>query len=332
MTGPEKEGEAMKNHLNKGKKKAKSAVMRLKDRALKSREKRSPAYVIFSLLWRIFDHVVFGKGAELAYYLLFSLLPLVMFGAALLGLMNLDANMFTDISQVIPKDVQNLISSYYEFIKQGQSEWLMYTGLGLSIYFSSAAIRSLMRSLDVAYAVKKPRNPIFGFILSLFFAVIFLATIVVSLFLMVGGGWIIDTIVTYFPQLADYQVVVQIMRFVIMILPLFGIFLLMYIFLPHRKIRPLQAIPGALFSVVAWIGVSMIFSYYVSHFGRYATLYGSLGILLVLMLWLFLTGVIFVLGGELNAILMERKEYLRQKKLLDDGELADSAEPDDPEG
>ena len=322
----------MKNHLKKGKKTAKTAVARLKDRAQKSREKRSPAYVIFSLLWRIFDHVVLGKGAELAYYLLFSLLPLIMFGAALLGLMNLDASMFTEASKVIPQDIQNIISSYYEFIKQGQSAWLMYTGLGLSIYFSSAAIRSLMRSLDVAYAVKKPRNPIFGFILSLFFAVIFLATIVVSLFLMVGGGWIIDTLVAYFPQLADYQVVVQILRFVIMILPLFGIFLLMYTFLPHRKIKPLSAIPGALFSVFAWIGVSVVFSYYVTNFGRYATLYGSLGIVLVLMLWLFLTGVIFVLGGELNAILMERKEYLRQKKMLDDGELADSAEPDDPEG
>ena len=322
----------MRSHLNKGKKKAKTAVARLKEQAQKSREKRSPAYVIFSLLWRIFDHVVFGKGAELAYYLLFSLLPLVMFGAALLGLLNLDAGMFTEISKVIPEDIQNIISSYSNFIKQGQSAWLMYTGLGLSIYFSSAAIRSLMRSLDVAYGVKKPRNPILGFILSLFFAVIFLATIVVSLFLMVGGGWIIDTIVQYFPQLSDYQLIVQILRFAIMILPLFGIFLLMYTFLPHRKIKIHRSIPGALFSVFVWIGVSMVFSYYVSHVGRYATLYGSLSILLVLMLWLFLTGVIFILGGELNAILQERKEYLRQKQLLDDGELADSAEPDDPEG
>ena len=64
----------------------------------------------------------------------------------------------------------------------------------------------------------------------------------------------------------------------------------------------------------------MIFSYYVANFGRYATLYGSLGAIIVLMLWLYITGMIFILGGELNGVLLERKRYLTEKKLLDDGE------------
>jgi membrane protein len=87
------------------------------------------------------------------------------------------------------------------------------------------------------------------------------------------------------------------------------------------------AVPGALFSTFVWIIVSAVFSFYVTNFGRYATLYGSLGAIIVLMLWLYLTGAIFILGGELNAVLLRRRQYLEEKRLLDDGEAEDSAEP-----
>lgn len=302
---------------------------RITARLKRGKERQSFGHVILTMILRIFDHAILGKGAELAYYFLFSFMPLIMFGSALLGLLNLDTSVVSDVTQFIPQDVLDLVSSFYNFIKGGQSITLMYTGLGLSIYFASSALRSLMRSLDVAYSVKKGRNPILQFVMSLFFAVIFLATIVVSLLLMLAGGYIIDVIVKYIPQLTHFQGIINILRFAIMIIPIFGILMLLYIFTPNRKLSVKSAVPGALFSTIAWIAVSVLFSFYVTNFGKYATLYGSLGAIIVLMLWLYLTGIIFIMGGELNAVLLERRRFLDNKQLLDDGEVEDSAEPEE---
>lgn len=312
----------------KGKQKVRGLRNRLAAKVKRGKERQSFGYIILTLALRIFDHSIMGKGAELAYYFLFSFMPLIMFGSAMLGLLNLDTSIVAEATQFIPQDVLNLVRSFYDFIKDGQSTTLMYTGLGLSIYFASAALRSLMRSLDVAYSVKQGRNPILQFIMSLFFAVIFLATIVVSVLLMLAGGYIVDVIVRYVPQLGHFQWIVNILRFAIMIVPIFGILLLLYRFTPNRKLTFKGSVPGALFSTIVWIAVSVIFSFYVTNFGRYATLYGSLGAIIVLMLWLYLTGIIFIIGGEVNAVLLERKRYLAEKQLLDDGEGADPAEPD----
>ena len=300
--------------------KVRSLRNRIASKLAKSKERQGFVYTMLSLILRIFDHSVLGKAAELAYYLLFSFLPLIIFATALLGLLNLDTSRFAGLIQFIPQYVMDLVSSFYNFIKDDKSVTLMYTGLGLGIYFASAALRSLMRSLDTAYQVKNGRNPILQFIMSIFFAVIFLATIVLSLLLMVGGGFIIDIIVKYIPQIGEFQWIINILRFAVMIFPIFAILMLLYIFTPNRKLSVGSAVPGALFSTIMWIVVSMIFSYYVANFGRYATLYGSLGAIIVLMLWLYITGMIFILGGELNGVLLERKRYLTEKKLLDDGE------------
>lgn len=307
----------------RGKRKIHGFRNRIAEKVARGRERQSFGYILLSLLLRIFDHNVLGKGAELAYYFLFSFLPLILFGSSLLGVLNLDMSSFSDLTQFIPQDVLDLVNSYCVYLRENQNATLMYTGLALAIYFASAAVRSLIRSMDTAYGVKKGRNPILQFIMSLFFSVIFLATILVSLLLMVTGGYIIDVIVKYIPQLTHFQWIINILRYAVMIFPIFGILMLLYIFTPHRKLKVSSAVPGALFSTFAWIVVSAFFSYYVTHFGRYASLYGSLGTIIVLMLWLFLTGVIFILGGELNGVLLERKRYLNEKQLLADEEPRD---------
>ncbi|MDD5953379.1 MAG: YihY/virulence factor BrkB family protein [Oscillospiraceae bacterium] len=317
-------GSPVGQKVQKGKQKIRGFRNRLANKLATSKKKQSFGYLMLQMLMRVFDHSVMGKAAELAYYLLFSFLPLIIFATALLGLLNLNTSeiLVSDtISNLIPQDVLNLVSSFYDYIKGDQNITMMYTGLGLSIYFASAAVRSLIRSLDVAYNVKKGRNPILQFILSLFFSVIFLATIVLSMLLMVAGGYLIDVAVRLIPPLNEVQWIINILRFAVMIFPIFGILSLLYLFTPHRKVKVRNALPGALFSTLMWVVVSMIFSFYVSNFGRYSVLYGSLGAILVLMLWLYITGLIFILGGELNGALLERQRYLQEQKMLDDGEL-----------
>lgn len=263
---------------------------------------------------RCFHHNIFGMAAELAYYFLFSFMPLIIFASSLISLLNFDTSQLSSLARMIPNDVMQLVRMYYSYIKKIKSPTLMYTGLILSIYFASSAMRSLMRSLDTAYDVKKGRHPIKQFLMSFFFAVIFLVIILFSLLLMLAGGYIIQGVIRVFPEVANFEVPIQFLRFVVMIFPIWCSIVLLYFFAPNHKVKFRQAMPGALFSTVAWMAVSFLFSFYVTNMGNYSFLYDSLGAIIVLMLWLYITGMILILGGELNFVLARRLSTRRRKK------------------
>lgn len=280
-----------------------------------SKIQKNPFFgAVFQVVIRCFHHNIFGMAAEQAYYLLFSFMPLIIFGSSLISLLNIDTTQFASFAKMIPEDVMALARTYYEYIKEIKSPTLMYTGLALSIYFVSSAMRSLMRSLDIAYDVKKGRHPVKQFIISFFFAIIFLVIILFSLLLMLAGGYIIQFIVDLFPQFANFQATIQLLRFVVMIFPIWVSLFLLYLFAPNRKLTVRSALPGALFSTVIWMAVSVFFSFYVTNMGNYSFLYGSLGAIIVLMLWLYITGMIFILGGELSFVLMIRREEKKKRQ------------------
>ncbi len=254
---------------------------------------------------RSFGHGIMGRGAELAYYFLFSFLPLIIFVAALISAMNIDISSFSGLERLIPQDVLNIISEYYHYIFGAQNTGLMISGLVLSVYFSSAAVRSLMRGLDIAYHVKENRSFIRKLIMSIFFAIILLLMISLSMVVLVAGGKIIELIIYVFPEYEGFEFVTNILRFALPIVPMLFVLVLLFMFVPNQKVKFREAIPGALFSLIAWMVVSAIFSLYVSTLGNYSVLYGSLGAIIVLMLWFYLIGMIFVMGGELNALLFE---------------------------
>lgn len=265
---------------------------------------------------RVFEHGIMGRGAELAYYFLFSFLPLIIFVAALISAMKIDISSFAGLEKLIPQDVLNIISEYYHYIFGAQNTGLMISGLVLSVYFSSAAARSLMRGLDVAYHVKENRSFIRKLIMSIFFAIILLLMISLSMIVLVAGGKIIELIIYVFPEYEGFEFMTNILRFSLPVIPMLFVLTLLFMFVPNQKVKFREAIPGALFSLIAWMVVSAIFSLYVSTMGNYSVLYGSLGAIIVLMLWFYLIGIIFVMGGELNALLFEWKNKTPEPRTM----------------
>ena len=265
---------------------------------------------------RVFEHGIMSRGAELAYYFLFSFLPLIIFVAALISAMKIDISSFAGLEKLIPQDVLSIISEYYHYIFGAKNTGLMVSGLGLSVYFSSAAVRSLMRGLDVAYHVKENRPFIRKLIMSIFFAIILLLMISLSMVVLVAGGKIIELIIYVFPEYEGFEFMTNILRFALPVIPMLFVLTLLFMFVPNQKVKFREAIPGALFSLIAWMVVSAIFSLYVSTMGNYSVLYGSLGAIIVLMLWFYLIGIIFVMGGELNALLFEWKNKTPEPRTM----------------
>ncbi|EQB89372.1 hypothetical protein M918_20530 [Clostridium sp. BL8] len=101
---------------------------------------------------------------------------------------------------------------------------------------------------------------------------------------------------------------VQLIRYPIGFLGMIVVFTALYYYIPCKRLRWLEVMPGAIFTSFLWIVLSMLFAYYVNNYGNYSAIYGSIGAIIILMLWLQITSTTILLGGELNALLAHDKE------------------------
>ena len=181
---------------------------------------------------RVFEHGIMSRGAELAYYFLFSFLPLIIFVAALISAMKIDISSFAGLEKLIP-----------HYIFGAKNTGLMVSGLVLSVYFSSAAVRSLMRGLDVAYHVKENRPFIRKLIMSIFFAIILLLMISLSMVVLVAGGKIIELIIYVFPEYEGFEFMTNILRFALPVIPMLFVLTLLFMFVPNQNfVRQFRAL------------------------------------------------------------------------------------------
>ncbi len=266
------------------------------------------------LIRRYFGHGISRTGAELAYFFLFSFFPLIIFITSLIGKLNIDlSEAMTDAEHVIPSDILSLIDNYINYLASIQSEGLMYTGIFMTIYFFTRSVNALHFAMNRAYSVKEQRNVFIQFLISIMFTVLLMAMIIVTLVLLVSGRSLLEAL-SKLIEVDIYNIELwNILRFAVAACAFLFTLALLYTILPSKRIKLKQAMPGAFSAMLAWLAVSIVFSFYVENIGRYSFLYGSIGAIMVLMLWLYLTGIILVMGAEFNSSIeaykKEKNEY-----------------------
>ena len=254
-------------------------------------------------------HSVAVQSAALAFYLLFTIFPFLIFISALLGLLDLNiAGMMTVLKDFLPEDAVELIRMYLTYVSDNPSPQLMVFGLVFSIYFPMRATNSLMGAVRTAYHLGPPRGVIVQWIKVLLYTVTLIVTIALTLTLMTFGERALWYMVGHFylPEfLAELWVT---LRF-----PAAGAVSFLALFLLYAlaqdTLQPLKNIwPGALFSLTAWMALSWLYSYYANHFSHYSVLYGSIGAVIVVLIWLNLTAVTLILGAEMNGVLISMRK------------------------
>ncbi|HWI46912.1 MAG TPA: YihY/virulence factor BrkB family protein, partial [Rummeliibacillus sp.] len=149
--------------------------------------------------------------------------------------------------------------------------------------------------------------------MSIVFTLMLIVLIVVALVLPVFGEQIGLFLFSAFGFEADFLVIWNKFRLILPPILIFIVLTLMYWTMPNIKLYLRSVLIGALFSTVAWLFVSYCFSYYINNFANYSATYGSIGGIIILMLWLYVTGIILMVGGQLNAIMQQRRELLEMK-------------------
>jgi len=261
-----------------------------------------------------FTHNVGKNAAALAYYLLFALFPLLIFVCNLLGVLDLNVHTVTQaMQQFLPKEVVGIVEVYLDYISNTSSHTLMWFALVFSIWFPTRAAKGLMEDVRRAYGLGKPEKPVAYTIRLLIYTVVFLAVIVLTLILSILGeqvlGYMNKLLPVNSPKMSDYLLSIwQYLRFLPIGLLMVVAIGVLYGASLDRRPPVKQILPGILAALFSWMIVSIAFSFYVENFANYSVIYGTLGAVVVLLVWLFLTAEILILGAEFNAALQRVRE------------------------
>ena len=261
------------------------------------------------LFTNLFEHNVGKSAAALAYYLLFALFPLLIFASNLLGLLDLNINAVTEtLSHFMPKDVEGLVENYLDYVSHTSSKTLLWFALVFSIWFPMRAVKGLMLDVRKAYHLGTPKKLIRYEIRQLIYTVVFLIVIAVTLFLSTMGENILSLIFEYFPKNAPKRSgyllnIWQYVRFIPAGILMFVALGTLYAMSMDEKQKFRTFLPGITLALFGWMIVSIGFSFYVENFASYSIIYGTLGTVIILMVWLYMTSLILIIGAELNAAL-----------------------------
>lgn len=272
---------------------------------------------IKNIVKRIIDDEVPALASELSYSLILSFFPFLIFLMTLIGYLSLDTELVLwELSKVLPDGAYKLVHDTVLEVLQGRNVKLLSLGFILSIWTSSTGFRSVIKGLNKAYDEKEKRSLIKVIIISILCTIGLTFIIVATLFLLVFGEALGRFLMWKFFISGSFMSLWNIVRYAIILTSMILVFALLYRYTPSKRLRWREVIPGAIFATIGWIVVSIGFSFYVNNFGNYSRLYGSIGAVIVLLTWLYLTSIIIMVGGELNAALAFDRKVKENPNIL----------------
>lgn len=262
------------------------------------------------MVFNFFDHNIGKNAAAIAYYLIFALFPFLIFVSNLLGLLNLDIGAINkSLTLVLPSDVVEIIVNYLEYVDKASTGSLFIFSLFFSVYFPMRVARGLMDNVRLAYRLEKTRYK-FSYIMRQlgYTFILFLSIALTLLFLIMGHRFFkYITNLSFFANtvnISNFLIILwDYLRFFIVGLIMFGTVKALYILSQDGRRVMTKVLPGTIVSLVVWLLVSMLFSMYVDNFANYSVVYGTLGAVIILLIWLYLTALILIFGAELNGAL-----------------------------
>lgn len=272
-------------------------------------------HVLQEMIRRFINHNITASGAQMAYFLLMMIFPFIMFLIAVLGYLNIpvDDTLYF-LSSVAPKEVMQIISKYVEYLLTEKKGDLIFVAVIASFWTASNSLNALTNSLNMAYGIEETRSYTKKKLLVIPFTIMALLCISIALTIPILGKevliWVSRFInISYI--LIEY---LRYLRWIVAVFTLFNVIIILYYIAPNTRVKYFEIVPGAIFATFGWICISTIISLYFNSMRGYEIIYGSIGAVIVLLIWLFWGAMIIIMGGELNAILKEMRLFKTSRK------------------
>jgi membrane protein len=248
-------------------------------------------------------------GAAVAFFLLMSLIPLLMVASALLSALpipNLLQQLLDMLAMFVPPDTMSFVKAILFSILTAHPARILSIGVLSYIWAASGSFSSLIEALNIAYDVKAERSWWRDKLQALLLTFVCGSLSIVSLLCMIAGPHFIHFLSYLIPVPHMFSLLWPPVRIALIFTTFVANITVLYKLAPNRQISLRAVLPGAAFAVCIWFLGSAGLGFYIVHFANYNVTYGSLGAIIVLMLWLYLTSVSILIGAELNAELDKR--------------------------
>lgn len=255
---------------------------------------------------KISDDDILGNAAQVAFYFSFALFPLLLFLMSLFGIIlndkeDLQQQLFAILAQVMPASASELVEKTLKEVTSNASGGKLTFGILITLWSASAGVDNMRGTLNEVYNLKETRSWIRAKLISLALTIAIGILILLALAFAVYGAEFFDRVLPI-----DSQYILQPLEWAVTLALVLFAFALLYNFAPNHE--PMQwkwITPGAVVGVLLWIEASGGFKLYLHYFNSYAATYGSLGAMIILLLWLYLSALVILIGGAINAIFDE---------------------------
>ena len=269
---------------------------------------------------------VFNGSAALGYYLTLAIFPGMIFLMALvpyLPIPHVDQAIMDLLRQALPRSAAEMFSEVVQEVTREQRGGLLSFGFAGALWATSAGMYAIMQQLNHTYDVAEGRSFMRARLTAVALSILFGVLVIGGFSLIVLGGEIQDWLGARFgfsDALLDFFIV---FRWVVIVLGLLMAFALIYYLAPNVKQRFVFISIGSVVGVLLLMGASLGFSWYAQSFGNYSATYGSIGAVIVLMLWLYIAGLSILIGSEINALIARRAQEAKEQGRRSDGAVGD---------
>lgn len=242
-------------------------------------------------------------SANLSYYFILSLFPMLIVALALTPYFKIDQQFLLEkIHSFAPGDLGDYLFDMISEVLNNKNNTIITVGIVFTLWSASSGIYGIIIAFNNAFRVRDGRIWIVTKFISVVITALFLVGMFVVLALVVFGKQLTYLLFHKFNLDEGFYNLWSVLNYSFPILFIFIVFVFLYIMGPNLKLKAISIIPGAIFSTISWTLVSRLFGYYIDHFSSYIKTYGTIGAFMAFIIWLYIIGYILIIGAEINAI------------------------------
>ncbi len=253
------------------------------------------------------ENNLFGRASELAFDFLFALFPLLFFVLTLVGVFtshraDLQGDLLAYFADFLPPAAFALLNATVTELAANASNGKLTFGIVLALWFASGGVRSMISALNLAYRVEELRSWIKVRAIALFLTLLISILVLAALVLVLISGRAVDWLGAALGLTPEIVALWKALQWPAAVVFMIFSKALIYYFGPNLKNRRWHWVTlGSAFGVLLWLAASLGLRAYLHFFNTYSATYGSLGAVMILLVWLYVTGLAFLIGGEINA-------------------------------
>lgn len=266
-----------------------------------------PHYLKYTAVRFVKDNVM-ALSSQLAYSLVFSFFPFLIFVISLIGYIPVQSgDVLAILNGVLPSDILRLIDDTVVNIVNTKNIRTLFLSFVFTVWTACSGFQAVIRGLNMAYGLKEERSILKLYAISILCTLGFIIIIFITSMLLVFGQIIGGFLISRFKMPPEFSVIWNFSRYIVIIFSISFIFAAVYKYTPSIKLRWNEVLAGTVTATVSLVIVSICFAFYVNNFSSYSVLYGSIGAVIALLTWLFILSNIIIIGGEVNAIVYKKR-------------------------